>query len=89
MAGPASSATQQHVLGSVDTRGKIGAPANVRMHALDQAAMRRTDVVVAGAFAEAQYGDAQATFDLLAAQSRLEQVTGRMPPVPETNCLMP
>src|SRR5262245_34032744 len=57
MAGPASSATQQHVLGSVDTRGKISAPANVRMHALDQAAMRRTDVVVAGAFAEAQHGE--------------------------------
>jgi len=40
-------------------------------------------------YAEAQYGDAQATFDLLAAQSRLEQVTGRMPPTPEANCLMP
>ena len=33
-------------------------------------------------YAEAQYGDAQATFDLLAAQARLEQVTGRMPPTP-------
>ena len=31
-------------------------------------------------YAEAQYGDAQATFDLLAAQARLEQVTGRVPP---------
>ncbi len=40
-------------------------------------------------YAEAQYGDAQATFDLLAAQSRLDQVTGRMPPVPEINCQMP
>lgn len=39
-------------------------------------------------FAEAQYGDAQATFDLLAAQARLEQVTGRMPPAPELNCQM-
>src|SRR5262249_23320188 len=57
MAGPASSATQQHVLGSVDARGKIGAAANVRMHALDQAAMRRTDVVLAGAFPEAPHGE--------------------------------
>ena len=40
-------------------------------------------------YAEAQYGDAQATFDLLAAQSRLEQVTGRTPPTPELNCMMP
>ena len=40
-------------------------------------------------YAEAQYGDAQATFDLLAAQSRLDQVTGRMPPLPELNCQMP
>jgi len=40
-------------------------------------------------YAEAQYGDAQATFDLLAAQSRLEQVTGRTPPTPEVNCMMP
>jgi outer membrane protein TolC len=40
-------------------------------------------------YAEAQYGDAQATFDLLAAQARLEQVTGRMPPTPELNCQMP
>lgn len=40
-------------------------------------------------FAEAQYGDAQATFDLLAAQARLEQVTGRVPPTPELNCQMP
>jgi len=40
-------------------------------------------------YAEAQYGDAQATFDLLAAQSRLEQVTGRVPPTPELNCQMP
>ncbi|HVN12489.1 MAG TPA: TolC family protein, partial [Kineosporiaceae bacterium] len=40
-------------------------------------------------YAEAQYGDAQATFDLLAAQSRLEQVTGRAPVPPELNCMMP
>lgn len=40
-------------------------------------------------YAEAQFGDAQATFDLLAAQSRLEQVTGKMPPTPELNCQMP
>ena len=40
-------------------------------------------------YAEAQYGDAQATFDLLAAEARLEQVTGRMPPTPELNCQMP
>jgi outer membrane protein TolC len=40
-------------------------------------------------YAEAQYGDAQATFDLLAAQARLEQVTGRVPPAPELNCQMP
>ncbi len=40
-------------------------------------------------YAEAQYGDAQATFDLLAAQARLEQVTGKMPPTPELNCQMP
>ncbi len=40
-------------------------------------------------YAEAQYGDAQATFDLLAAQARLDQVTGRMPPLPELNCQMP
>ena len=40
-------------------------------------------------YAEAQYGDAQATFDLLAAQSRLEQVTGRMAPMAEVNCVMP
>ena len=40
-------------------------------------------------YAEAQYGDAQATFDLLAAQARLEQVTGRVPPTPELNCQMP
>ena len=40
-------------------------------------------------YAEAQYGDAQATFDLLAAQSRLEQVTGRVVPMPELNCQMP
>jgi len=40
-------------------------------------------------YAEAQYGDAQATFDLLAAQARLEQVTGRMPSLPELNCQMP
>jgi outer membrane protein TolC len=40
-------------------------------------------------YAEAQYGDAQATFDLLAAQSRLEQVTGRVAPTPELNCQMP
>ena len=39
-------------------------------------------------YAEAQYGDAQATFDLLAAQARLEQVTGRVPPAPELNCQM-
>ena len=39
-------------------------------------------------YAEAQYGDAQATFDLLAAQARLEQVTGRVPPTPELNCQM-
>ena len=40
-------------------------------------------------YAEAQYGDAQATFDLLSAQARLEQVTGRVPPTPELNCQMP
>jgi outer membrane protein TolC len=40
-------------------------------------------------YAEAQYGDAQATFDLLAAQAKLEQVTGRVPPAPELNCQMP
>ncbi len=40
-------------------------------------------------YAEAQYGDARATFDLLAAQSRLEQVTGRFAPTPELNCQMP
>jgi outer membrane protein, multidrug efflux system len=40
-------------------------------------------------YAEAQYGDAQATFDLLAAQARLAQVTGRVPPTPELNCQMP
>ncbi|HEY3587854.1 MAG TPA: TolC family protein [Myxococcaceae bacterium] len=40
-------------------------------------------------YAEAQYGDAQATFDLLAAQARLEQVTGKMTPLPELNCQMP
>jgi multidrug efflux system outer membrane protein len=40
-------------------------------------------------YAEAQYGDAQATFDLLAAQARLEQVTGKMAPLPELNCQMP
>ena len=40
-------------------------------------------------YAEAQHGDAQATFDLLAAQARLEQVTGKMPPTPELNCQMP
>src|SRR5215470_11011086 len=57
MAGPASSAPQQHVLGSVDARGKIGAAANVRMHALDQAAMSRTNVLVAGAVAEAEHGE--------------------------------
>jgi multidrug efflux system outer membrane protein len=40
-------------------------------------------------YAEAQYGDAQATFDLLAAEARLEQVTGKMAPLPELNCQMP
>jgi len=40
-------------------------------------------------YAEAQYGDAQATFDLLAAEARLEQVTGRVPPAPELNCQLP
>ena len=40
-------------------------------------------------YSEAQYGDAQANFDLLAAQSRLNRVTGRMPPTPELNCMMP
>lgn len=40
-------------------------------------------------YAEAQYGDAQATFDLLAAEARLEQVTGKMTPLPELNCQMP
>jgi outer membrane protein, multidrug efflux system len=40
-------------------------------------------------YAEAQYGDAQAIFDLLSAQARLEQVTGRVPPLPELNCQMP
>jgi outer membrane protein TolC len=40
-------------------------------------------------YAEAQYGDAQATFDLLAAEARLEQVTGKMSPLPELNCQMP
>jgi outer membrane protein, multidrug efflux system len=40
-------------------------------------------------YSEAQLGDAQATFDLLQAQSRLEQVTGRTPPQVELNCVMP
>ncbi|MGZ6140250.1 MAG: TolC family protein [Myxococcaceae bacterium] len=40
-------------------------------------------------YSEAQYGDAQATFDLLAAQNRLNRVTGRMPPTPELNCMLP
>src|SRR5262249_15490832 len=40
-------------------------------------------------YAEAQYGDAQATFDLLAAQARLDQVTGKMPPLAQLNCQMP
>ena len=40
-------------------------------------------------YSEAQYGDAQANFDLLAAQSRLNRVTGRMPPTPELNCMLP
>jgi outer membrane protein TolC len=40
-------------------------------------------------YAEAQAGDAQATFELLSAQARLDQVTGRMPPTPELNCQMP
>jgi outer membrane protein TolC len=40
-------------------------------------------------YAEAQYGDAQATFDLLSAEARLEQVTGKMAPLPELNCQMP
>jgi outer membrane protein TolC len=40
-------------------------------------------------YAEAQFGDAQATFDLLAAQARLAQVTGRVPPAPDLNCQMP
>jgi len=40
-------------------------------------------------YSEAQYGDAQATFDLLTAQSRLNRVTGRMPPTPELNCMLP
>lgn len=40
-------------------------------------------------YSEAQFGDAQATFDLLAAQSRLNKVTGRMPPAPELNCMLP
>lgn len=40
-------------------------------------------------YAEAQLGDAQATFDLLQAQSRLDQVTGKPVPIPELNCMMP
>ncbi|HSP18931.1 MAG TPA: TolC family protein, partial [Myxococcaceae bacterium] len=40
-------------------------------------------------YSEAQFGDAQATFDLLAARSRLNRVTGRMPPTPELNCMLP
>ena len=40
-------------------------------------------------YVTAQLGDAQATFDLLVAQSRLAQVTGRMPRDPVINCAMP
>jgi outer membrane protein TolC len=40
-------------------------------------------------YVTAQLGDAQATFDLLVAQSRLAQVTGRMPADPVINCAMP
>lgn len=40
-------------------------------------------------YAEAQYGDARATADLLAAQNRLNRLIGRMPAVPELNCMLP
>jgi outer membrane protein TolC len=40
-------------------------------------------------YSEAQLGDAQATYDLLVADSRLRQVIGRMPPDPVLDCAMP
>jgi outer membrane protein TolC len=40
-------------------------------------------------YVEAQLGDALATYDLLVAEGRLHQVTGRMPPDPVLDCAMP